>query len=95
MARVVGAGRNLLGRQYTLSAEEMADLQFVNKILSMSGQILERSSCNTMAAAILSAQCTFGIHRNMLLEKAKSYGKKRQQAFGDDTSDRRVLMRKG
>ena len=94
MARVIGAERNLLGGQCTLGAEEIADLQSINEILSVSGQILERSGRNAMAAAISSAQCTLGIQRNMLLEKAKGYGKKREQAFGDDTSDKRVLMRK-
>ncbi|PVH98615.1 hypothetical protein DM02DRAFT_502577, partial [Periconia macrospinosa] len=42
MARVIGAERNLLGGQCTLSAEEIADLQSIDEILSVSGQILER-----------------------------------------------------
>lgn len=40
MARVIGAERDLLGGQSALNAIQMADLQSINHILSVSGQVL-------------------------------------------------------
>ena len=52
MARVIGAERNFLGGQCALNAIQIADLQSINKILSVSGQILGELERNAISAAI-------------------------------------------
>ena len=52
MARVIKAKRNFLGRQYALNAIQITDLQLINKILSISGQILGESKHNAISAVI-------------------------------------------
>ncbi|KAF2191915.1 hypothetical protein K469DRAFT_696005 [Zopfia rhizophila CBS 207.26] len=80
MARVIGAERNLLGGQCTLNAIQIAELQSINKILSVSSQILGESERTAMSAAISSAQRVLGAQRNMLQDILRSNGRKRKGA---------------
>jgi len=80
MARVIGAERNFLGGQCALNAIQIADLQSINKILSVSGQIVGESGRNSMSAAISSAQRVLGSQRNMLQEILRGNGRKRKGA---------------
>jgi len=66
MARVIGAEKNLLGGQCALNATQMADLQSINEILSVSAQILEGSGRNERSGAISSAQQILGSQRDIL-----------------------------
>jgi hypothetical protein len=93
MARVIGAERDLLNGQCALSATQIADLQSINEILSMSGQILAESGRSTMSAAISSAQQVLGAQRNMLQEVLRRDGKKRKGS-PDEFCERRVLALK-
>ena len=55
MAQIIKAKRNFLSRQYTLNAIQIANLQLINKILSISNQILGELGHNTISVAILAA----------------------------------------
>jgi hypothetical protein len=67
MARVIGAERNLLGGQSALNTTQIADLQSINEILSISTQILDIPGRNgAISQAIASAQRILGSHRDML-----------------------------
>ena len=80
MARVIGAERNLLGGQSTLSSTRMADLQTINEVLSVSTQIIEGLGCdNAMWREISSAQKILGSHRDMLRELLRGNTKKRKR----------------
>ncbi|KAH8726042.1 hypothetical protein GQ44DRAFT_826144 [Phaeosphaeriaceae sp. PMI808] len=93
MARVIGAERDLLGGQCALSAAQVADLQSINKILSVSGQILAESGRNTMSAAISSAQQVLSSQRNML-HKILGGNLRKRKGASDESSERRVLAQK-
>jgi hypothetical protein len=93
MARVIGAERNLLGGQCALTVAQVADLQSINRILSVSGQILDKSGRNTESAAISSAQLVLGSHRNKLQEILRCNGRKRK-GTPEESSARRLLERK-
>jgi hypothetical protein len=90
MARVIGAERDLLGGQCALSSAQVADLQSINEILSVSSQILAESGRNTMSAAISSAQQVLSSQRNMLYEILGGNRRKRKGA-SDEFCERRVL----
>jgi hypothetical protein len=92
MARVIGAERDLLGGQCALSVAQVADLQSINQILSVSGQILVGSECKTISAAVSSAQKILGSQRNMLQEILKGNGRKRKGS-PDESCKRRLLER--
>jgi hypothetical protein len=66
MARVIGAERNLLGGQGALDATQIADLQSINEILSVSAQVSHGMARNAASQAIASAQHILGSHRDML-----------------------------
>jgi hypothetical protein len=66
MARVIGAERNLLGGQSTLNATQLADLQSINRILSISGQILEDNGRDLLSSEIGKAQRILGAQRESL-----------------------------
>lgn len=90
MARVIGAERDLLGGQCALSATQIADLQSINEILSVSGQILAERGRGATAAAISSAQQILGAQRNTLQEVLRGTGKKRKRS-PDECCERSVL----
>jgi hypothetical protein len=68
MARVIGAERDLLGGQSSLNATQLADLQSINEILSMSAQILAESGRNSVSARIATAQRVLAGRRHELRE---------------------------
>ena len=80
MARIIGAERNLLGGQSALNATQMADLQTINKILSLSTEILKGSRGKLISVEISSAQRILGSQRDTLKEKLASNGRKRKGA---------------
>jgi len=79
MARVIGAERNLLGGQDELDATQIADLQSINEILTVSAQITGGSRRNTISQAIASAQQIISSHRNTLRESIRRSTKKRKR----------------
>jgi len=60
MVRVIGAERNLRGGQCAISATQMADLQTINTILSMSAEILSSSRGRLISVEISTAQQVLG-----------------------------------
>jgi hypothetical protein len=80
MARIIGAERNLVGGQYALNATQVADLQTINRILSVSTEILKESRGDPMSAKISSAQRVLGSQRDMLREMLADNGGKRKEA---------------
>ncbi|KAG8531635.1 uncharacterized protein KY384_003266 [Bacidia gigantensis] len=80
MARIIGAERNLLGGQNALNATQVADLQTINKILSVSTEILKSSRGKLISAEISSAQRILGSQRDTLREKLADNGRKRKGA---------------
>ena len=68
MARIIGAERNLLGGQNALNATQVADLQTINNILSVSTKILKSSRGKLISAEISSAQRILGSQRDTLRE---------------------------
>lgn len=80
MARIIGAEQNLLGGQYALNATQLADLQTINRILSVSDEILNGSRGNSISAEISSAQRVLGSQRDMLRAMLANNGRKRKEA---------------
>ncbi|KAL9124116.1 MAG: hypothetical protein Q9217_006525 [Psora testacea] len=80
MARIIGAERNLLGGQYALNATQLADLQTINRILSVSDEILKWSRGNSISAEISSAQRVLGSQRDILRAMLANNGGKRKEA---------------
>ena len=78
MARVIGAERNLLGGQCALNATQLADLQSINKILSLLGQILARGVCDLFSFEIGDAQRVLGSQRDKLRALLGVNGKRRK-----------------
>lgn len=66
MARVIGAERDLLGGHCTLNATQMADLQTINKILSISGSIIETNKKDVLPPGLGQAQQVLGCQREQL-----------------------------
>jgi hypothetical protein len=66
MARIIGAERDLLGGQCTLSAIQLADLQSLNGILSTSGRILKANRSKIFPSDIGQAQRILGSQREEL-----------------------------
>ena len=54
MARIIRAEQNFVGKQYALSATQVADLQIINTILSMLIEILHNSRGKLISAEISS-----------------------------------------
>ncbi|RYP04009.1 hypothetical protein DL764_004741 [Monosporascus ibericus] len=79
MARVIGAERNLLGGQGALDATQIADLQSINEILSVSAQISHGPGRNAISQAIASAQRILGSHRDMLRNILGGSARKRKR----------------
>jgi hypothetical protein len=69
MARIIGAERNLLGGQYALNSSERADLQTINRILSVSSKVRKLSEDSSISAEISSAQRVLMVYRDKLWEK--------------------------
>jgi hypothetical protein len=65
MARVIGEERNLVGGRGGWSATQFADLQSINRILSISGQICQNKS-NVLRSEIAEIQRVLGTHRHRL-----------------------------
>ncbi len=66
MARVIGAERDLLGGQSSMTAMQWADLQTINKVLSVSGQIVEANKGSALLSEIGRAQQVLGAQREKL-----------------------------
>ncbi|KAK3938275.1 hypothetical protein QBC46DRAFT_390613 [Diplogelasinospora grovesii] len=79
MERVIGAERNLLSGQDALDATQIADLQSINEILTVSAQITYGSRRNTISQAIASAQQILGSHRDILRESVRRGTRKRKR----------------
>jgi len=79
MARIIGAERNLVGGQYALNATQVADLQTINRILSVSTEILKKSGSDPMSAKISSAQRVLGFQRDKLREMLANNGGKEKE----------------
>ena len=69
---IIGAEPNLLGGQSALNATQVADLQTINKILSLSTEILKSSRSKLISVEISSAQRILGAQRDTLKEKLAS-----------------------
>jgi hypothetical protein len=80
MARIIGAERNLVGGQYALNATQVADLQTINRILSVTTEILKESRRNPMSAEISSAQRVLVSQRDILREMLANNERKRKEA---------------
>ncbi|WEW56612.1 hypothetical protein PRK78_002060 [Emydomyces testavorans] len=80
MARIIGAERHLVGGQYALNATQLADLQTINRILSISTEILKKSRKDPLSAIISSAQRVLGSQREMLRQMLANNGRKRKEA---------------
>ncbi|KAF2096267.1 hypothetical protein NA57DRAFT_79034 [Rhizodiscina lignyota] len=79
MARIIGAERNLVGGQCGLNATQMADLQTINRVLSVSAEILDKSRGNPLSAETSSAQRVLKTQRDMLRETHTSNERKRKR----------------
>jgi hypothetical protein len=64
MARVIGEEKNLVGGNCGRSATQLADLQSINRILSVSGRICRES--DVLRSEIAGIQHELGIHRHRL-----------------------------
>lgn len=80
MASIIGAERKLLGGQYALNATQMADLQTINTILSMSSKTVDNSKGKQIAAEISSAQQVLGSQRDALRKMLAGTRGKRKEA---------------
>lgn len=80
MARVIGADRNLLGGQCTMNATQLADLQSINRILSISGQILAENGSDIFSSNIAEAQRILGAEREKLRSLLGGREKKRKES---------------
>ncbi|KAH6716367.1 hypothetical protein BKA61DRAFT_342254 [Leptodontidium sp. MPI-SDFR-AT-0119] len=69
MARVIGEERNLVGGCGGWSATQLADLQSINRILSISGQMCQES--NVLRSEISDIQRVLGTHRHRLQALSK------------------------
>ena len=78
MARIIGAERNAVGGQYALNATEMADLQTINNVLSVSSEVMKHSKDKFYSAEIARAQQVLGSQREVLREKMARNGRKRK-----------------
>jgi hypothetical protein len=78
MARIIGAERNLLGGQYTLNATQLADLQTISRILSVSTEILKKSRGHPTSKEISSAQQVLIVRRNTLRKTLTKNERKRK-----------------
>ncbi|KAI9705169.1 MAG: hypothetical protein M1820_005316 [Bogoriella megaspora] len=79
MVRVIGAERNLVGGQDALSVTQLADLQTINTVLSVSSEISKSSRDKLTSMKISSAQQVLGCHREVL----------RRMLGGDDRKERK------
>jgi hypothetical protein len=79
IARVIGAERNLLGGQCTMNATQLADLQSINRILSISGQILAENRFDIFSSNIAEAQRILGAQREKLRSLLGGREKKRKE----------------
>jgi len=79
MARIIGAERNLLGGQNALNATQLADLQTINRILSVSSEISKDSGGDPLSVGILSAKRFLKAERDVLQEMLASHMKKRKE----------------
>ena len=79
MGRIIGAERNLVGGQYALSATQVADLQTINTILSVSTEILNSSRGKLISTEISSAQRVLGSQRDVLRRMLAGNGRKRKE----------------
>ena len=52
MARIIEAERNISGGQYALNATQLGDLQTINRILSVSFEILKDSGGDPLSAGL-------------------------------------------
>lgn len=77
MVRVIGAERDLYGGQCTMSALQMADLQIINRILSLSGMILKANKRGSIPTGIGHTQRVLGSQR-VQLQLLLRDGKKRK-----------------
>ena len=66
MARVIGAEINLVGGGNGWSAIQLADLQTINRILSILAQICQQSKSNALQSKISETQHVLGIYRHRL-----------------------------
>lgn len=69
MARVIGEEKNLVGGRSGWSPIQLADLQSINRILSISGQICQES--NVLRSEIADIQRVLGAHRHRLQALSK------------------------
>jgi len=81
MTRVIGAERNLLGGQSTLNAIQWADLQSINRILSISGQIIEGNDGVFLSSKTAEAQRILGSYRETLRSLIRGRQLKRKESF--------------
>lgn len=65
MARVIGAERDLVGGG-VWTATQLADLQSINKILPITGQIVSGCASDPLVPAIIRAQAVLASHRDTL-----------------------------
>lgn len=93
MARVIGAERDMLGGQCALDATQLADLQSINKILSVCSQVVAGPGSNSSTPAIALAQQVLGLHRNTLRETLKGIERKRK-ILCKEGSERRIMPRR-
>lgn len=66
MARVIGAEINLVGGLGGWSATQLADVQSINRILSISSQICQESKASELRSKISEIQRVLGFHRRRL-----------------------------
>jgi hypothetical protein len=80
MARVIGAERNLLGGQCTMNANQFADLQSINRILSIAGQILAENGNDLFSSKIWEPQRILGAQREKLRSLLGGRERKRKES---------------
>lgn len=83
---MIGAERNLLGGQYAINASQMADLQTLNRILSVSTEALKKNKGTPMSTEISLAQQVLIAQRDTL--RTALTGKEKRKAEPQDDNDR-------
>ena len=78
MARVIGAERDLVGGSI-LTATQVADLQSINKILSVTGQTMSGRASEPLKLAITRAQAVLVSHRDTLRNLILCRKRKREE----------------
>jgi hypothetical protein len=91
MARVIGVEKDLLGGQDSLHATEFADLQSINKILSISSEIQKRCKSRSQLHEINSRLEVLISRRKELETLEKTRQRKRKQ---DTTTEEIKTLRK-